>query len=278
MASRSYSSALTGLMLLLMACGGSEVAPTPVAPTPVAPTPVAPIVPVETPAPARAVSVVVLNDTDASVVLERSFGPAQPLSLARLDGPLDASARLDQQDDALSHRWVQTCECYCPGPCAECEPPMQVNVTLAPGERYTMAWSGMLRQPATGADCFEPVAPQAGHYVFSVCTKDDMCATRDVTLPAARDIELLLSHRESVTRCGGLNSAVATRLGRRVRDSVARTLRDRPVSTCPSAPTCVEPANLPSVLAQTRPGECALLAIPRGNEVEYRVFLPLPAT
>jgi hypothetical protein len=253
--------------LLLGACG-SEAAP---------PRPATRAAPVVNASPrARPVEIVVLNDTSSAVVLDRSFGPAQPLAIAQPDAPFDA--RLDQRDDALSHRWVETCECYCPGPCAECEPPMEVKVTLAPGERYRMAWNGMLRRLSASGECLEPVAPPPGRYVFSVCTSDDLCATQEVTLPATADIELRLSHRESVTRCEDLNGPIAQELGQRVRESVARILPDRPVSSCPRTPTCVEPADLPHVLTQTQPGECALLAIPRGNQVEYRLFLPLPST
>ncbi|NCQ35554.1 hypothetical protein GW813_10905 [bacterium] len=34
---------------------------------------------------------------------------------------------------------------------------------------------------------------------------------------------------------------------------------------------------MPRVSARTSAGRCALLAIPRGDEVEYRVYLPLPS-
>ena len=224
------------------------------------------------------VAIVIVNDTDRPVTFDRSLGPAQPLGLARLDGPLDPYATLDDRDDALSHGWIGRCACYCgTGECRECTPPLAVEVTLAPGERYTLPWTGRFRRRAAGG-CLEAYTPPAGRYVFTACDVESACSQRMVSLPSAAPIEIPLSAHENTTSCEDLDASTMARVGGLAKNAVLGVLRDRPVAACPERPTCVEPNDLERLSARTSPGQCALLAIPRGAEVEYRVYLPLPAS
>ena len=121
--------------VLVLGCGGGEDAPRPT--DPARPTGDETAThgdtPTAAPGEARATEIRVINDTAHPAVLERTFGPAEPLAIVRLDGPLDPTARLEQEDDARSNRWVATCGCPCgEGACPQCEPPMLVRETLAP--------------------------------------------------------------------------------------------------------------------------------------------------
>jgi len=275
-------------ILFVIACGGSEAAPShPPEPRTVsepqavpAPAPAAVAAPDEAPAAASPVTISILNDTDAPLRFDRTFGPASPLSVERLDGALARGTSLDQQDDDLSHRWIATCACHCgPGVCPDCEPPMPVIVTLAPGERYELPWNGLFRRGATGpADnpCLVSFSPAADRYRFTGCAEQGGCARRVARLPATEPIEIRMSARARATTCADLDPAVMQRIGPLVRSAVQGVLRDRPVASCPTTPTCVMPDEIAATQARTHAGECALLAIPRGFEVEYRVHLPLP--
>ncbi len=53
-------------------------------------------------------------------------------------------------------------------------------------------------------------------------------------------------------------------------------LRDRPINRCPVA-TCVEPNALDEAMRSARGNACSVFVIPRGDELEVRAFLPLPA-
>ncbi|RLB55590.1 MAG: hypothetical protein DRJ42_05805 [Deltaproteobacteria bacterium] len=139
----------------------------------------------------------VTNRTAAPSILDRSFGPADPLGLARLDGELDPSISLDQEDDAQSGDWLRTCQCACGAePCPDCEPPETVHVTLAPGAAYEFAWNGRLRRqedhPRGGA-CWTTFAPPPGRYAFTACTTEEECGRTEVRLPTSATIEISIT-------------------------------------------------------------------------------------
>lgn len=198
--------------LVLLGCGGES--PSPSEATGPRPSPASePGETTPTPAdPAPAVSPVtirVINDTGAPVVLDRSFGPADPLGVERLDEALGAGVDLDQVDDEQTGGWIGTCQCACGGePCPECEPPATVHVTLQPDEHYDLDWSGRLRRredhPQGGA-CWTAFDPPAGRYALTACTTEERCARTEVRLPASDTIEIRLG--QSARAAGRRNPA-----------------------------------------------------------------------
>jgi hypothetical protein len=268
-------------LVVLSGCGGGEDAPRTRAPGGEAPAdttgPAAP----EEPGEARATEIRVINDTAHPAVLERTFGPAEPLAIVRLDGPLDPTARLEQEDDARSHRWVATCGCPCgEGACPRCEPPMLVRETLAPDGAYTLPWSGRLvryRQNDHGDTCAEPFAPPAGRYLLTACTLEHGCARGELSLPASAPIELRLSSAATLAACGDVSVEAMERAGAGLRSSLRHVLRERPLDRCPARPQCVAPDAIDAALRDAHDAPCSLFVVPRGRELEAILLAPLPA-
>lgn len=232
------------------------------------------------PAAASPVTIRVTNDTGSAVVLERHFGPAEPIGIAWLDGDLAPGVDLDQQDDARSGGWLATCQCACgAGPCPECEPPADVRVTLQPGESDDFPWSGRLRRqeehPQGGA-CWSTFDPPRGRFVLTACTEDHVCGRAEVSLPASATIEIPLSRRATVSSCGDVRPRAMVSARARLLDTLRVVLRDRPIDRCPVVATCVTPAGLGRAMEEARGEACTIFVVPRGPELEVRAFLPLP--
>lgn len=268
-------------LVMLSGCGGGEDSPRPRAPGGEAPADRPGSVAPEEPGEARAAEIRVINDTAHAVVLERSFGPAEPLAIVRLDGPLDPSARVEQHDDARSARWVATCGCPCgEGACPQCEPPMLVRETLAPDGVYTLPWSGRLvrdRQNDHGDTCAEPFTPPAGRYLLTACTVEGPCARAEVRLPASGPIELRLSSAATLAACGDVSASAMERAGATLRSSLRHVLRERPLDRCPARPRCVGPDAIEAALSDAHDQPCSLFVVPRGHELEAILLAPLPA-
>ena len=278
---RQIAWALT--VVLLSGCGGSEDAPRPSGPA--RPSGDEPATPGDTPTAAsgevRATAIRVVNDTAHPAVLERTFGPAEPLAIVRLDGPLDPTARLEQEDDARSNRWVATCGCPCGDhACPECEPPMPVSETLAPGGVYALPWSGRLvryRQNDHGDTCAEPFAPPAGRYLLTACTTEHGCGRAEVRLPASAPIEVRLSSALTLDACEDVSAHAMERAGAGLRSSLRHVLRERPLDRCPARPRCVAPDAIEAALRDAHDAPCSLFVVPRGRELEAILLAPLPA-
>jgi hypothetical protein len=229
--------------------------------------------PVQTPP-----ELVVTNDTHAPVTLDRSFGPASPLRIAAEGEVLPAGAALDDVDDAQTGGWIKTCLCDCraAAECPECEPPQQVEVTLAPGESYTVPWGGELRAYLGDDGCLTRLSPPAGRYVLTACDVEGRCARAGLTLPTTEPAVIRLSQTASAKTCADLSEHALLRAGRQTREVVGRVLRDRPVGACPEEPVCVEPEEEAAFLEAARQETCTSLVIPRGERIDAVIFLPLP--
>lgn len=207
----------------------------------------------------------VVNDTDAAASFDVTFGPHQPFGIGRIGG----------QDAAAS---LGPCLCPCGGACPSAARPEPSTLRLEPGAAHELAWDGLLTR--SGGDlgpCCATLAPPAGRYVVTACADDGACARVEVTLPAHEPIVVPLSARSTASACSTLDlPAYQAEVARFVAD-LALILRDRPVSGCPEA-RCVEPGDLDGALAAARARSCSVFMVPRGAEVETRVFLPLPPT
>jgi hypothetical protein len=226
------------------------------------------------------VTVRVVNDTDRAVTLDRSFGPAQPLGIARLDGPLPPTAELDEQDDERSGGWVSTCECVCDdAPCPECEPPSTVHVELAPGEAYELPWNGRLKRSRVHSDgglCFEPFAPPPGRYVLTACTTEARCGRAEVTLPASGDLRVRLANAAPAQGCDDLAARALERARAGLLRSLRHVLRERPLERCPERAPCVAPEEVEAALREAREAPCSVFVVPRGRQIEAILLVPVP--
>ncbi len=220
----------------------------------------------------------VVNDTEETLVLDRSYGPASPLGVVALGPGGERPLSLDQEDDDQSQNFVATCECRCSArDCAECEPPQEVLVTLAPGDDYTFMWNGKLRRRRThrlGMACWTTILAQPGAYVFSACTESGRCGRVEVTLPTS-SIEIRLSQQVSMDTCDRFDAQRSWAVRGRVLDQLQYALRDRPLDAC-NRVACVSAEELDAELEAAREQACTVFIVPRGHEIEGRVFLPLP--
>lgn len=221
------------------------------------------------------VEVVLLNDGEAPVVLDRSFGPLDPFRLHRAR---EATALvLDDADDAQTGGFIATCLCACSeAPCPECEPPQQVELTLAPGERYTASWSQQLRSHDADRDCYPRESVRPGRYWLSACAADGPCVTTEVGLPPDGPLELRWSSLAEAPGCQHLDLEATQRATRAFRGRLNRLLPERPVMSCAGTPRCVEASKLEAALAETAHPDCAALVVPRGDRMELYLHLPLP--
>lgn len=219
----------------------------------------------------------VINDTDETLVLDRSFGPASPLGIV---GPgMERPLELDQTDDDASGNWLETCQCRCADEaCPDCEAPETVRVTLAPGDVYLFEWNGKLRRRRPhrrGGACWTTILTQPGEYVFTACTEGGRCGRAEVTLPTS-SIEIHLDNRAHSESCDDYGAERAWGIRGRVVDQLSYVLRDRPLDECVRV-SCVSAETLEAELQASREHPCTIFIVPRGHEVEARAFLPLPA-
>jgi hypothetical protein len=270
------------LLSVLLGCGGGEGerGGDPSHPRPEATEETSPAAEDPPPAEATPATIRVLNDTDEAVTLDRSFGPAEPLGIRRLDGELDPTAELDEQDDERSGGWVSTCECACgDDPCPECEPPPTVQVELEPGEAYELPWNGRLkrhREHPGGGICYESFAPPRGRYLVTACTTEGRCGRAEVTLPASETIEVRLSNAATATACSDVSPEAMERAGAGLIGQLRHVLRERPLDRCPDRPRCVAPGEIQGALREAHDEPCSLFVVPRGHEIEAILLAPLP--
>jgi len=266
------------MLALLLACS-SDPAPDR-ALTPIPPQPSEPVTePTDVVAEATPPEIVVHNDTDAPLTFDRSLGPGAPLRIGSQGArPLPVGSVLDDVDDALSGKRIQICECDCAqqAPCPECEPPNVVQVTLQPGESYTMPWNGQLRAYLLDNRCATRFPVMAWPYVFTACSEDGRCARAAVTLPSAEPVVIAMSQTLTVQRCDDITINAQRRAGARVWQMVGRLQVQRPVAACSPDPTCVEPEALEDFLASARSQDCTSVIVPRGDRLEAMIFLPVP--
>ena len=212
----------------------------------------------------------VLNDTDEPLTFSTTFGPHEPFGLSRLDGPLAPFP-------SLGGCW---CECGGP-PCPSAARPETQLVTLQPGESLEHSWPGRLERhdhhPQTGPCCVR-FDPPVGRYLLAACTDGFRCGRTEVSLPTSETVTVPMSARAAAESCAAVNLQAAGRVAGQLRDGLGSMLADRPVGSCPTTPRCVEPGDLETELAAARGRPCSLFVVPRGHEVELRVFLPLPRT
>jgi len=259
--------------LVLIACSGAPAVPEPAAPA--VPEPTDP--PTEVLPDPVATTLVFVNDGDEPVVLDRSFGPAAPFAIARLDGPLPQGARIDDVDDSQTGDWIQTCVCACggPGSCPECEPPRHVSRTIAPGERYEVPWNGQLRTYLPLEACHVRQALPAGSYLVAVCAPAGPCAYAEAVLPTSVPVQVRWSGQRRVDSCEELSEPGMARVAGTFKTRLTQTLRDRPVASCPDLPACLDHEMLEQTLAGDAE-DCGFYAIPRGDRVDLLIHLPLP--
>lgn len=207
------------------------------------------------------------------VNLDVSFGQASPFFVAALDSEM-GSLFLD--GDAY-------CPCPCgPTPCPECEPPVEVLVTLEADAVFEYDWGGDLARyrssPHGYGLCEERFSPPAGRYLFGACTLENVCGVAEVSLPTAEPIEIVLGAGiNDVTACP-VDPTIAERAARNALQRMFSTniIRDRIVFCDPESVTCVEPGTAPPV--ETVPHDsCALFIRPTGSELELHVIARLPA-
>ena len=219
-------------------------------------------------------TLVLLNDTDKTVVLDRSFGPAAPFALHPQRGE---SLSFDDVDDAQTGGGIATCQCTCDAaPCPECEPPLQVRVSLAPGERTEVAWNGQVRTYDGERDCFPRKPAPSGPARVSACAEEGPCVSAEVTLPTAEPITLRWSSLGTATSCSEVDPLAAKAATEAFRTGFAAILRDRPVATCDASPRCVEESALEAAFAEYSHPACASLVVPRGDRLDVYLYLPLP--
>ena len=224
--------------------------------------------------------IVIRNDTEAPLTFDRSLGPGAPLRIgSQGERPLPIGTVLDDVDDRLSGKRIQTCECDCSqqAPCPECEPPSVAEVTVQPGESYTMPWNGQLRAYLLDNRCATRFPVMAWSYVFTACSTDGRCGRAVVELPAAEPVVIKMSQTAPAQGCADLTANAQRRAGARIWRSVGQLQPQRPVTACSPDPTCVEPDALEAFLASARSQDCASVVIPRGDRLEAMIFLPLSA-
>lgn len=227
-----------------------------------------------------ATELVVRNDTEAPVTLDRSFGPAAMIHIVRQDGaPLPPGAQIDDVDDAQTGGWIATCVCDCETDeeCPECEPPNDVKVTLAPGESYSAPWNGKLRAWLPDTNCATRYPVEPGEYLLTACSEEGACGRAERALPSAGPVVIAMSQAASAATCADLSPAALSRATDATLSRVRSILRDRPVDACAAEPTCIEPSEEAGFFAKARSASCTVAVVPRGERVEVVVFLPLSA-
>ncbi len=210
----------------------------------------------------------VVNDTSETLVFTTTFGPDDPFGITRLDGPLNPTTGFG------------ICHCKCGGDsCPEAARPATRRVTLQPSQSHDFAWNGQLTRhqihPKTGSCCVTFIPPQ-GRYLFAACTEDLRCAGTEVSLPTRDVVTIAMSATSEANSCGAVNMAVAKRVARHFVTELSSSLRDRPLQSCPDVLRCVSPGDLEAQLEAGRKRPCSLFVVPRGKEIEVRVFLPIP--
>jgi len=222
-------------------------------------------------------TLVFMNDGAEPVVLDRSFGPAAPFALSRLDGPLPRGSEIDDEDDSETGGWLKTCLCECggEGPCPECEPPRYVSRTIAPGERYEVPWNGQIRVHDPLKGCHARQALPAGTYLLAACASGGPCGYVDVVLPSTIPVQVPWSGQRRADACETLSDAAVARVAGPFKTRLTQQLRDRPVSACPDEPVCQSAEGLEEAIADASEG-CGFYAIPRGDRLELLIHLPLP--
>lgn len=262
------------MLALLFACSSDPALDQTL--TPIPPKPVAE--PTDVVADATPPEIVVLNDTDAPLTFDRSFGPGAPLRIGSQGArPLPFGSVLDDVDDAVSGEQIQICECDCEqkAPCSECEPPSVVQVTLEPGESYTMPWNGQLRAYLLDNDCVTRFPVMAWPYVFTACSVDGRCGRTAITLPTAEPVVIKMSQTSTVQRCADLSTNAQRRAGSQLWQRVRALQPQRSVAECSPDLTCVEPGELDAFLAAASSEVCTRIIIPRGDRLEAMIVLPL---
>ena len=223
--------------------------------------------------------IVVVNDTAEALTFDRSFGPGAMIHIGSAGHrPLPTGTTIDDVDDAHTGGWIKTCLCDCAagGECPECEPPRLHQITLQPGESYTVPWNGMLRARLVGGSCLTRFPVMAWPYVLTACTASGRCGRAEVTFPSSDPVTIKMSASAAASTCADLSANALRRAGSGVWTAVGRALPDRPVSDCAPDPTCTESDALDATLAAARAQSCTNLVVPRGDHIEAIIFLPLP--
>ncbi len=231
-----------------------------------------PATPPKKPAPkptvvASPTTLTVLNDTARPVVLDLTFGEISPFGIVARSGNPEPSLQFGP------------CACRCGGPCIEGAKPPYRQVELAPGKSHKVAWDGLLTLYKNGRPpyswCCTQLAPPAGKYTVSVCTKDQRCARTEVTLPAKAPVLIRMSTVATADSCAAVDLSLGGHQARQFAATRVEASHKGATAKCTGKPVCVAPTALDAALAKARKASCSLFLVPRGQHVEVRAFLPL---
>ena len=262
---------LVGCLLVLGACGSRRCDSPAPSPDPPTGTPHTPDDPLPAGGTARATAIRVHNAGTQPLRLDTSFGPLSFVGAAAEDG---ATGALWLEGDNF-------CDCVCtPGArCAECEPPEDSWLAVAPGATVDVPWNGFLRRGRVGEECQERFAPPAARYVFGSCAGAPRCASTSIVLPASDPITLRFTDSTPVSfdDCDAVPAEVRRRAAGIAIRQVRASLRDDRLAACGADDVeCVEPSALDARRSGVVHGECRHFVVPRGIYVEVETFVPLP--
>lgn len=297
--------------LVIAACGGEPSRATPTtaattapttAPTETAPTetpPIAPAVATTTSAVAaaapigpatlgdaslgRARPVVFVNDGDADLELDVTFGAADPITLAPAEGPSLGFLTADSPDG-------RACACPCEAEhCIECEPPLHRTLAVPAHGRATLEWNGLVRRyrPRDHRACFETPTPVGTFVVAATAALVGVPRAADgqrrppyvahavATFPADTPIELRFEG--APTLACPLEPALLTRAASAVLDHVhTHHLFDDRLAACAEPAACVAENDIAAREASAVTTPCSIFVTPIDHELRVRFFAPLP--
>jgi len=219
--------------------------------------------------------IVLRNGGTESVQLDVTFGPGSPVRATTLLGEYG----LLFPEDPAAH-----CPCPCDpkAGCPECEEPEDKQVEVKAGEVYEWEWNGRLRQYRMDMDgdyCFGVFEPAPGRHLLRACdTEAKACGVADVTLPTEDPIEIILTTELVAAPACPLPDETVQRLANLslARMESSHVVVDRIQECDPQKARCVPADEVPTWQERMRRYPCSVFVIPRGDELESQVFLPLP--
>jgi len=264
----------TGMMVVLMGCAGSADKTAdgsdPAPPPPARFSKTAP-----TTDTAHPTQIVMRNGGDQPIFVDVTFGPGSPVTVTTLLGEFGMLFA----DDPQAH-----CPCPCNPKevCPECEAPQDKQVEIKPGEAYEWEWNGRLlqyRMDLDGDYCFAAFEPAPGRHLLRVCDTDaKACGVADVTLPTEQPVEVILTTEQVVAPNCPLPDETVQRLANLslARMESSQVVVDRIQECDPQKARCVPVEEVATWQERMRRYPCTVFVVPRGDELESQVFLPLP--